>query len=59
MRGLAEGRRYRRIDDREAWPIEPVFTLVRQSISWSVAYAIFALLCAATALVTAQTTCRA
>ena len=32
--------------------IEPTFTLLRQSISWSVAYAVFAVLCAATALVT-------
>jgi hypothetical protein len=32
--------------------IEPVLTLVRQSISWSAAYAIFAVVCAATAIVT-------
>jgi hypothetical protein len=32
--------------------IEPVLTLVRQSVSWSAAYATFGLLCAATALVT-------
>jgi SAM-dependent methyltransferase len=32
--------------------IEPVLTLLHQSVSWSVAYAIFALLCAATAFVT-------
>jgi hypothetical protein len=32
--------------------IEPVFTLVRQSVSWSVAYGVFAVLCAAAALVT-------
>src|SRR5688572_9134042 len=32
--------------------IEPVFTLVRQSIWWSAAYATFAVLCGATALLT-------
>jgi hypothetical protein len=32
--------------------IEPVLTLVQQSISWSVAYAVFALLCATTAIAT-------
>jgi hypothetical protein len=32
--------------------IEPVLTLVRQSVSWSVAYAVFAVLCAAAAIVT-------
>ncbi len=32
--------------------LEPVFTLVRQSLSWSVAYALFAVLCAATAIAT-------
>jgi hypothetical protein len=32
--------------------IEPMLTLVRQSVSWSLAYAIFAILCAAAALVT-------
>ena len=32
--------------------IEPVFTLVRQSVWWSAAYAAFALLCGATALAT-------
>jgi hypothetical protein len=32
--------------------VEPVFTLVRQSISWSAAYAIFVILCAATAIST-------
>ena len=34
--------------------IEPAFTLVRQSVSWSVAYAVFAVLCAAAAIVTLQ-----
>jgi hypothetical protein len=34
--------------------IEPVLTLLQQSISWSVAYAIFAVLCAITALVTVR-----
>src|SRR6476620_3461238 len=32
--------------------VEPVFTLVRQSISWSAAYAVFVILCAATAIST-------
>jgi hypothetical protein len=32
--------------------IEPVFTLVRQSVSWSAAYAVFAVLCATVAIVT-------
>jgi hypothetical protein len=32
--------------------LEPAFTLVRQSVSWSVAYAVFAVLCASAALVT-------
>jgi hypothetical protein len=32
--------------------IEPVFTLVRQGIAWSVGYAVFAVLCAATAIAT-------
>jgi hypothetical protein len=32
--------------------VEPVLTLVRQSISWSAAYAIFVILCAATAIST-------
>jgi len=32
--------------------IEPVLTLVRQSVSWSVAYAVFAVLCGVTAIVT-------
>src|SRR5688572_23547659 len=36
--------------------IEPVLTLVRQSVSWSVAYAVFAVLCAATALATLRHT---
>jgi hypothetical protein len=41
-----------------AYPIaiEPVLTLVRQSVSWSVAYTIFVLLCAATALATLRYT---
>lgn len=34
--------------------IEPVFTLVRQSIAWSVAYGVFAVLCAATAIATVR-----
>ena len=34
--------------------IEPVFTLVRQSLSWSAAYAVFAVLCAATAITTVR-----
>jgi len=32
--------------------IEPVFTLVRQSVSWSAAYAVFVVLCVATAITT-------
>ena len=36
--------------------IEPVLTLVQQSMSWSVAYAVFAVLCAATALATLRHT---
>jgi hypothetical protein len=36
--------------------IEPVLTLVHQSVSWSVAYAVFAVLCAATALATLRHT---
>jgi hypothetical protein len=32
--------------------IEPVFTLFRQAVSWSAAYALFAVLCAATAIAT-------
>src|SRR4051812_17300283 len=32
--------------------IEPVFTLAHQSIAWSVAYAVFAVLCGATAIAT-------
>src|SRR5688572_11309125 len=34
--------------------IEPYLTLVRQSVSWSVAYAVFAVLCAATAIATVR-----
>ncbi|HYH43441.1 MAG TPA: fused MFS/spermidine synthase, partial [Burkholderiales bacterium] len=34
--------------------IEPYFALVRQSVAWSVAYAIFAVLCAATAIATVR-----
>src|SRR6185503_14441144 len=34
--------------------IEPVFSLARQSISWSAAYAAFAVLCAATAIATVR-----
>lgn len=32
--------------------VEPFLTLVRQSVSWSVGYAVFAVLCAATAIAT-------
>lgn len=34
--------------------IEPVFTLMHQSISWSAAYAVFAVLCAVTAIATVR-----
>jgi hypothetical protein len=34
--------------------VEPVLTLVQQSLGWSIAYAIFALLCAAAAIVTVR-----
>jgi hypothetical protein len=34
--------------------IEPYFTLVRQSVSWSAAYAVFAVLCAVTAVATVR-----
>jgi hypothetical protein len=34
--------------------IEPVLTLVQQSVSWSVAYGVFAVLCAATAIATVR-----
>src|SRR5688572_6891071 len=34
--------------------IEPVLTLVQQSVSWSAGYAAFAMLCAATAIVTVK-----
>lgn len=34
--------------------IEPIFTLVRQSVSWSIAYAVFAVLCAVTAIATVR-----
>lgn len=34
--------------------IEPVFTLLQQSIAWSTAYGVFALLCAATAIATVR-----
>jgi len=34
--------------------IEPVLTLVQQSVSWSAAYAVFSILCAATAIATVR-----